>query len=69
MKIIRIKKITFDEKGRKRFKKFLINNELTLKEYATKYGFSISLLSAMLEGTRFISEESAKKFEESGFKL
>lgn len=69
MRIIEIKRYYLEEKDKKKIKVFLIQNEMTLVGLADKLGISLSLLGAIMNGTRAISIENIAKLKVMGLQL
>ena len=61
--------IFFDEKDRKSFKKWLIDNDLTLGEIADKLFISNSYINCILAGTRAVTDKVREGLNNLGFKI
>lgn len=59
----------FEDKDKIDFKVFLLKNDLTIRDFATKCGISPSYLNALLNGKRALTEELVKVFSENGYKI
>lgn len=59
----------FDEKDGKRFKKWLIDNDMTIGVAADKLGISYIYLYCIINGHRAVTNKLEKKLSVLGFKL
>jgi len=60
-------KYFFSKAQKKRFMKFLLRNDLQMKDFARLCGISPTMLSFIVNGIRPLSDEIKVKFEENGF--
>lgn len=59
----------FTNGEKKRFKKWLVDKEMTLIKAADQMGISVSLLVSILNGNRAITMSTLEKFKEIGFEI
>lgn len=69
MKIIEFKRYYLEREDKKRIKLFLIQKEMTLVALADELGISLSMLGAILNGTRAITLETLAKLQVMGLTL
>lgn len=55
--------------ARKRFKKWLIENDLNYKKFSQMCGCSIAYISAVINGKRHITKSVIDKFHKAGYDL
>lgn len=59
----------FDQEERKNFKKWLVDQELTRKEFAKKLKISVPYLDMLIHGKRNFTPELIQRFEKIGYKF
>ena len=69
MRIIETKRYYLENEDKKKIKVWLIQKEMTLVGLADKLGISLSLLGAIMNGTRAISIENIAKLKVMGLQL
>ena len=69
MKIIETKRYYLENEDKKKIKIWLIQKEMTLVGLADELGISLSLLGAIMNGTRAISIENIAKLKVMGLQL
>lgn len=69
MRIIETKRYYLENEDKKKIKVWLIQKEMTLVGLADELGISLSLLGAIMNGTRAISIENIAKLKVMGLQL
>ena len=69
MKSITITSRYFDEKDGKRFKKWLIDNDMTIGVVADKLGVSYVYLYCIINGQRAVTKKLEEKLLKLGFNI
>ena len=69
MKSITITSRYFDEKDGKRFKKWLIDNDMTIGVAADKLGVSYVYLYCIINGQRAVTKKLEEKLKNIGYEL
>ena len=69
MKVVIVKKYYFESKDKIRFKKWLLDQDITLNEFANDVGLSMSYLNFILSGDRPMNKELVIKFQNQGFNV
>jgi len=55
--------------ARKRFRKWLVENDLNYKKFSQKCGCSMAYISAVINGKRHITKSVIDKFHKAGYDL
>lgn len=65
----RVKRYIVTESAKKRFKKYLINEGITIEEFAHRCGTSRQYISQIIHGKRTVTENVIMTFHKGGYDL
>lgn len=57
----------FDEKEKVKFRKWLLEKNLTMQKFANKIGVSVSYISFIASGKKAYTEKARKLFKKGGY--
>ena len=69
MKLIRKEYFVFEKEDRKAFKKFLQDNNMSLREFARRCGISATYVCDIIHGHQRITQKVVDMFAKEGFRI